>query len=520
MSDTIEHTKYKSQTIVEPRIRDQKEENVLTVARGGGVAFVGTVSTRVINYAYSTALIWGVGAEEFGLFTLALAITGFVGLIADLGLNQGIVRFGAIRAQSQGRAGVHKATMAALHIVLPMGLVLLLALLWTADVIATGVFDKPQLSPLIKALGLSVPFMSLQALLLAATRAFKMMKYTVVVQVTQPLAALALAILLMALGTGVQALALSFAVSHVLAAGLALYYYLGVILTEETNPEELSLGQMVRFSLPLSLTNWIQFANERTEVVFLGLLPGAVDIGIYSIAWRVAALETIFVHSLNQILAPFASDLSHRQALKQLEDLYKTSAKWTFAGALVFFLVFALFADTIMNVFDPAFVAGSGVLVALGLAQLINAATGPCGTVLIMSGRSDLSLLNTIVLFVTGVTLDWLLIPNYGLTGAALAGSLALIVVNLLRVVEVWLTLRIHPFRWSFAKPIVAGLSGLGVVYVFRTFSHSRVLALDLAHSLLLVVTYITVIYLLKLDREDTLVIDAVRRRILGAKQA
>jgi O-antigen/teichoic acid export membrane protein len=137
-----------------------------------------------------------------------------------------------------------------------------------------------------------------------------------------------------------------------------------------------------------------------------------------------------------------------------------------------------------------------------------------------MSGRSDLSLLNTILLFIVSIVLDWLLIPSYGLTGAALAGTLALILVNLLRMVQVWLTLRIHPFKWSFVKPIVAGLSSLVLVHVIRTFVPSEALVLDFAYSLLLVVTYVAIIYFLDLDAEDTLVIGAVRRRLFGPGRA
>ena len=405
-------------------------------------------------------------------------------------------------------------------VVLPVGLLSLIALLWSAPLIAGSVFGKPELAPLIRALGLGVPFMSLRTVLLAATRAVKVIKYTVVSLAAQAVSALVLAIPLLALGVGSQAIAFSYVASHVLGAGLALYFYLQAIPIKERSFEKHSLRQMVKFSLPLSLNNWMHFANERTEVFFLGLLPGAVDVGIYNMAWRVAGLELVFVESLNQILAPFASDLSHRQAHGQLETLYKATAKWSFTGAFMLFLIFALFSERIMNVFDPAFVAGSGVLVAVGFAQLINTATGPCGTVLVMSGRSDLSLLNTIALFAISITLDWLLIPSYGLVGAAVAGTLAIVSINLLRIAEVWLTLRIHPFKWSFAKPVVAGLSSLTIVVGLRTFVHSGTVALDLAYSLLLVVTYVVIIYLLKLDAEDTLVINALRRRILGPQRA
>lgn len=518
MSDTTTHIGHKAEASPQVGVSERNKQDALKIARGGGAVLAGRVAVRGLNYAYSTALVWGLGAESFGLFTLALAITSAVAAIANVGLGEGIVRFGAIHSRSQGRAGIHRTTMAALRVSLPIGLLFLLLLLASADLIAVGVFGKPQLAPLIRALGLSVPFMSLQVSLLAATRAAKIMKYSIQVWVLQPLAGLVLAAVLLASDLGAQAIALSFAASHVLGAGLALFYYLRAVATKEERDAPLSIRSLVRFSLPLSLNSLVHFANERTELFFLGLLPSAVDVGIYNIAWRMAGMETVFRESLEQIFAPFSSELSHRQEIKQLGALYKTTAKWSFAGALMLFVIYFLFAERIMGVFDPSFIAGSGVLIALGVAELINAATGPCGTVLIMSGRSGLSLMNTVALFGLSIGLDWFLIPRYGLAGAGVAGAVAVILVIFLRVMEVWLTLGIHPFKWSFAKPTMGGLLGAALVYVLRTFIYRGGLVADLMYSLLFVVTYIAMIYSLKLDTEDKLVLGAVRRRITGSK--
>jgi O-antigen/teichoic acid export membrane protein len=492
----------------------QKQEDILTVARGGSLVFVGGAAARGIYWVYNTALVWGLGPESYGMFTLALAITTFVGVVANLGLSQGIVRFGAISARDEGLAGIHRATMAGLRIALPAGLAIMLGLLWSADLIAVSIFKKPELVPLLRGLGLSVPFMSLQASLLAGTVARKIMRYSVIVSIVQPLAALILAIALMALGYGVLAIALAFVVSCVLGAALALYYYLQLIPPKYRTRESFSLRQMFKFSIPLALNNLVNYTNQRTEVFFLGLLPGAIPVGIYNIAWSISGTETMFVTSLSAVISPFTSDLSHRRAISQLESLYKTTAKWAFTGALTLFLIFFFSAPTIMNVFDPAYVAGAGVLIALGFARLLGTTAGSAGTVLIMSGRSDLSLLNTIIILATSIGLDWLLIPRYGLAGAAGAGAVTVALADLLRVVEVWLTLKIHPFAWSFTKPIIAGLSALTVVYLLREAVGLKSLWIEMVYWVIFAVTNLIIIYLLRLDAGDLLVLNAVRSKV------
>jgi O-antigen/teichoic acid export membrane protein len=514
MSDKLGHSEGKPKTSVETSVQDQKQTDILTVASGGSISFIGNVGNRGIKYVYSIALIWGLGAEDFGLFTLALAITLFIGVIANLGMNQSIIRFGAIYNRSEGRIGIHRITMAAMRIVLPFGFLLMLILLLFADTIAVNIFNKPVLASLIRALGLSVPFMSVQISLLSATTVLRTMKYMVVVMIFQPLIGLLIAIPLLVYDMGVQAVALSLTVSYILATGLAFYFYMRVVYYKEKKTRKVSMWNLIKFSLPLTFTEWIQFANDRTELFFLGLMPGAIDVGIYKIADSLSGLEPTLRQSLSRILAPLISDLSNRKEIKQLESLYKTTAKWSFTLALALFLIFLLFAEGIMNFFDPAFVSGVGVLIVLGFAQLINAGAGSCGSVLIMSGRSDLSLMNTIVLFVVNITLDYFLIPIYGLAGAALAGSVAVILITFLRVLEVWLILHIHPFKWSFAKPIMAGLSSLALVHILRTYINSESIVVVIIYSLIFVAVYITLIYLLNLDPEDMLVLNAIRRKI------
>lgn len=497
-------------------VSGEKRSDLLTVARGGSLVFAGNVATRGMNYVYSAVLIWGLGAESFGLFTLALFIATLVGVVANLGLDLGILRYGAIHAHTEGQAGIHRATVAALRVVLPASLLLTLALWLAAGPIASGIFDKPLVAPLVRALALSIPFMTVQSSLMAATRALKIMRYSVAVSVIQPLAALILAIGLMATGFGINEVALSLVASWIVGAGLALFFYFRLMPRVVRGGARYPLRQMLKFSLPLSFTKWIEFANERTEIFFLGLLPGAVDIGIYNVAWRLAVTETIFRQSLEQIVAPFGSDLSHRRQIKELEALYKTTAKWSLTGALPLFLIFWLFGPTIMGVFDPAYVAASSVLLVLGFAQLVNASTGPCGMLLIMSGRSDLSLLNIVVLFTTSIGLDWLLIPQHGLAGAAVAGAVSILLVTLLRVTEVWLTLKIQPFKWSAAKPIAAGLVSAALVQGLRRLIPVESLGTEIIACLLMLASYVAIIYLLRLDAEDMLVIGAVKRKFGG----
>lgn len=514
MTNALEPEHGTQNTPVDPRGSD-----ILAVAKGGGIVFIGTIATRGLSYIYSLALIWGMGADSFGQFTLAMAIVMFIGLVATIGLPQGILRYGAIQAQKDGKAGAHQVTMSAMWVTIPVSLLLTAAVFWAAKSLSTLVFHKEELTPIIQLLAASIPFMSLQSILLAGTRALKVMKYSTIVWVVQPAAALLLAILFLYLGGGAEAASLAYVISYIIGAGLSLYFYLRLIPRVDRGSGRFSIGDMIKFSIPLSMTEWMHFTNERIEIFFLGMLPGSLDISIYKIAWSLAGLETMLRLSLEQMLAPFSSDLTHRRELKQLEGLYKATTKWGFSGALMIFLVYVLFSRDILAIFDPALMVGSGVLIALSFAQLFNEFTGPCNTILLMSGRSDLTLINTIIIFVLSFALDWVLIPRYGLVGAAIVGSGAVILLNTMRVLEVWWTLKMHPFKLNFIKPVLAGLAAAGIIAFAQRLGLTGNLWIDVVLILIFCAIYLALIYLLKLDADDQVVIAALKHKLLTLRK-
>lgn len=136
-----------------------------------------------------------------------------------------------------------------------------------------------------------------------------------------------------------------------------------------------------------------------------------------------------------------------------------------------------------------------------------------------MSGRSGLSLLNTIILFVTSAALNWLLIPRLEVLGAAIAGAISLFLLNILRVLEVWWILKIHPFKLSFIKPVIIGSIAAGVIFLVSRFVYSGSLLLDAVAAVIFCLLFGAGIFLFRLDEEDKLVIAAMLKRFRHAHQ-
>jgi O-antigen/teichoic acid export membrane protein len=170
---------------------------------------------------------------------------------------------------------------------------------------------------------------------------------------------------------------------------------------------------------------------------------------------------------------------------------------------LPFFAVIVLFPTELLSIFGSTFAAGARALVLLGAAELVNAGTGICGSIIDMAGHTRVKMVNSVLWFGVVLGTDFLLIPEYGLLGAAAASLISTAFINVLRVAEVAILDRVHPYDWSLVKPAVAGAVAIGGGWLIRNAWEPATLAVTGVQIVAVVGLYSVALMAIGLAPED-----------------
>jgi O-antigen/teichoic acid export membrane protein len=127
-------------------------------------------------------------------------------------------------------------------------------------------------------------------------------------------------------------------------------------------------------------------------------------------------------------------------------DLYQIATGWLVLVTWPVNLLVILFAPVYLGLFGEAYVAGVPVVTVLAAAMLVATGCGMVDMVLSMAGRTSWNLVNVLIALAVTVGLDLLLIPAYGALGAAIGLACAMVVNNVLPLIQVGRAVRLHPF--------------------------------------------------------------------------
>jgi O-antigen/teichoic acid export membrane protein len=128
------------------------------------------------------------------------------------------------------------------------------------------------------------------------------------------------------------------------------------------------------------------------------------------------------------------------------------------------YLLAAVFGPSVLAVFGRSYHAGSTVMLILALTMLVATGCGQVDMVLITTGRSTWSLVNGLLAMCVNICVDLILIPRMGITGAAIGWAAAIVVSNLVPLIQVASAARVHPFGRGLAA--ACGLTVLSFAVV------------------------------------------------------
>lgn len=186
-----------------------------------------------------------------------------------------------------------------------------------------------------------------------------------------------------------------------------------------------------RVSLSMLFITAVNLVQTQTDIAMLGLLLSTDLSGIYSAAAKVAEFVAFGLAAVNAVAGPLIAAHHVRGERARIQRLLRLAAWGVLAFAVVAVTLLALLGPWVLSLFGEAFGAAYGALLILMGGQLLNAFCGSVGVLLMMTGRHG------VVAWLMGgsalvnVTLNLLLIPPFGLEGAAAATATTLVLWNL-----------------------------------------------------------------------------------------
>ncbi|HEX4954127.1 MAG TPA: oligosaccharide flippase family protein [Thermoanaerobaculia bacterium] len=431
--------------LVPARLRDESVVAVLSRGSAGSVMVSGVGA--LVGVASHMLLARLLGVEAFGRYSYAWTVASLLVIVATLGFDTAQVRFVA-----SYRVSGEWGRLAGL---LRFGDRLVLAAGVAVGGLTAGVVAlfSPELSPALAhtlwAACAALPVLAVLGLKGAALQGLKRVVWARLPEgVIRPPLALALAALAAwALG-GIGSAGTMLAT----LAAAAVCVWVGQILLARSLPSEVDSAtpeshgrEWVRVSLPLLLVSGMRLMMGQADVLLVGAMLGTREAGLYTAATRLGQLITFGQNAANGIAAPLISELhaqGDRQGLQRAVTLASWGATlWAAAAALVL----AVLGRWLLGLWGPEFSSVWSVLVILSLGQVVNAAAGPVGYLLNMTGHQDTNA--RILGWVVGanILLNVPAIAWLGAPGAALTTAVLNAVKNVWTWVEVRRRLGIAP---------------------------------------------------------------------------
>lgn len=197
-------------------------------------------------------------------------------------------------------------------------------------------------------------------------------------------------------------------------------------------------------------------------------------VAIYTQAFFMASVIEIPKKALSSVAMPLISRSFEKNDIKHIATIYqKTSINQFIAGALLLIGI-TINLDNIYEVMPKKefFEAGRWVVVLVGLGKLTDMLFGPSSEIVVLSKYFWFNVVLILLLAGTVIISNYLLMPVYGINGAAMAVAFALFTFNAVKYVFIWMTMKIQPFNRATLIVLVIALATVGVNYVLPVFDN------------------------------------------------
>lgn len=271
----------------------------------------------------------------------------------------------------------------------------------------------------------------------------------------------------------------------------------------------LSLVSVSAFSILNSLSMVI---IQNIDMIMVTSMQGIAMAGIYATCFFFGVVVSLPSRSIYRIANIVSSEAWNKNDMHTIRDIYEKSCLTLFIIGLLLFLGLWINIDNVFHILGNNFESGKWVIFFIGLSSLIDLTTGANSSIMGTSIYYRLQTVFLLILVTLLITSNLLLIPRFGITGAAIGSAFSITILNILRFLFLYIKYKLQPYNIRFLWVLLIGIVSFLIAFSIPTIS-SFIIDI-LVRSSLFTALFCLPIYFFKISEDINHKADEILRKL------
>ncbi|MCK5043466.1 flippase [Candidatus Pacearchaeota archaeon] len=496
------------------------------IAKSSVIVFVSLILSKIFTYAYRIIIARSFGPEVYGLFSLAIMILGWFIAFSSLGLSEGLLRYVALYRGEKKTNKIRFILKTSITIIFFSTIISAIILFLLSEFISINLFHNPSLIIFLKIFSILIPLGVFSNIFLSVIRAYEKINWhAFILNILQNAIKLITLGILIILGFKTNAVIFSYFLGVLIvliASYLVCRYKIPEIFEKYTLQKKIQKNitkELFSYSWPVLFLGLLGGILYSADSFVLGYFKSTLEVGFYNAAVPIALLLSIAPQLFTRLFFPLITREYSRRNIKIIKGLSQQVGKWIFILNFPFFIIMVFFPGVLINIlFGKEYLIAENALRILAIGAFFSSLATISSNLILMMGKTKIFLINLISVFIFNITLNIILIPKYGLNGAAFSTMLSGIILSFVLLFQAHYYTSIWPLRRKMLRIFIVTLIPIALLRGIKQFIVINNLSLILM-GLFFFLSYVLLIFLTGcLDKNDFMILRNIKKKIIRKK--
>ena len=471
---------------------------VKTIFKNMSWLFISQIIAAICGFVWTILIARYLSVSDYGIMNFAISFTGIIAITMDLGISTHIIRHIATDFDSAPKYLGNAIPLKSIFSFLTFLLALIILIIMKCDpftIQITLLFTIERI------------FSSMISLFNGSLQAIEEGKYQAIGTTLLNIILLIFIVLSIIDDFGLYGITLSYVAANFL---VVIFQYFAVKKRISKPKFELNMEfckKITLYSIPFALTSFFGMVIYSADMVMLTNMVGSYENGIYSAAYKLISVLTLFFGVYTAVIFPVMSRF-YKNEKNLLVISFEKSIKYIMLLILpITFATMIYSTDIVVLFFGEKYTPTSSVLSILMWTVSLGFINGVCQNLLNASHKEKYVTLIFLVATIANIALNFIIIPIYSYNGAAMTTVFCEILLFILYYYSIY-KLGALPKRRLYLDLLKILIASIILYYALLVLNLNMWVALPVG----IIIYFIIILVLKTFDEDDKFIL----REILG----